>query len=152
MKKLIATILALTLALSLVGCGKTETAQVDLGAVYESLGEYLPEMYSPDGDTLLNFMGIDEEDCQQLYVSICAEGMDADEVWLIQAKDATALDTLKELAQTRIQAKLDETETYLPDQYVVVQKAELVVKDLYLALLISPQVDTMKETVLAALG
>lgn len=152
MKKIISIVLALAMALSLAGCGKAEETLVDLGAVYESLGAYLPEMYSPDGDTLLNFMGIDQADCQQLYVSICAEGMDADEVWLIQAKDAAALDTLKELAETRIQAKLDETETYLPDQYVVVQKAELVVKDLYLALLISPQVDAMKETVLAALG
>lgn len=152
MKKHIAIVLAFALILSLSGCGKTETAQVDLGALYESLGEYLPEMYAPEGDTLLNFMGIDQGDCKQLYVSICAEGMDADEVWLIEAKDATAMETLKELAQSRIQAKLDETETYLPDQYVIVQKAEVVVKDLYLALLISPQVDAMKEIVLAALG
>lgn len=150
MKRLLA--LALTLCLILCGCGGKEEKTVDLSALYDSLGQYLPEMYPMDEDTMLNFLGIESADCVQCHVAICAEGMDADEVWLIQAKDAAALETLKELADTRVQAKLDETETYLPDQYVIVEKAQVVVKDLYLALLISPQVDAMKADVEAALG
>ena len=41
-------------------------------------------------------------------------------------------------------SKLDETETYVPDQYLIVQKAEVLTNGLYLALLISPDVDTLK--------
>lgn len=146
MKKVISLLLALSMVLALTACGskKEEAKTVDVNALYESYTQYLPEMFFPDDDTLLNFLGIQASDCTQYKVAICAEGLRADEVWLIEAKDEAALETLKELGQTRIQAKLDETETYVPDQYLIVQKAELLTNGLYLALLISPDVDTMK--------
>ena len=146
MKKLICLMLALVLALSLVACGaKAEPAAptVDLAALYESYGQYLPEMFTMDENTMMDFLGIDVADCASFQIAICSEGMRADEVWLIQAKDETALKNLRELADTRITAKLDETETYAPDQFVVVEKAQILEKGLYLALFISPDVDAM---------
>lgn len=146
MKKVISLLLALSMVLGLAACGgqKEETKTVDVNTLYEGYTQYLPEMFFPDEDTLLNFLGIQASDCTQYKIAICAEGLRADEVWLIEAKDEAALETLKELGQTRIQAKLDETETYVPDQYLIVQKAELLTNGLYLALLISPDVETMK--------
>lgn len=145
MKKWISLLLIAAMVLSLAACGKKEEAvSVDVNALYESYSQYLPEMFYPDEDTMLNFLGIEVADCTQYKVAICAEGMRADEVWLIEAKDEAALENLRQLAQIRIQSKLDETETYVPDQYVIVEKAELVVNGLYLALLISPDVDAMK--------
>ena len=70
--------------------------------------------------------------------------MRSDEVWLIEAKDDASLESLRQLAQTRIEAKLDETVSYAPDQYAVVEKAELLTNGRYLALLISPDVDALK--------
>lgn len=101
-------------------------------------------MFFPDDATLMNFLGINVEDCTQYKVAVCAEGLRADEVWLIEARDQAALENLQELAQSRIVSKLDETETYVPDQYLIVQKAEVLTNGLYLALLISPDVDTLK--------
>lgn len=152
MKKIISLLLALALVLSLAACGgkQAEAAPVDLAALYESLSQYLPEMFYPDEDTMLNFLGIQAEDCKQYKIALCAEGLRADEVWLIEAKDEAALKTLQELAQNRIASKLDETETYVPDQYVIVQKAEVLTKGLYLALLISPDVEAMKAAFEAA--
>lgn len=152
MKKVISLLLALTLVLSLSACGgkAPEAAPVDLDALYESYGQYLPDMFTPDEDTMLNFLGIQASDCARYKVAICGEGMRADEVWLIEAKDEAALNTLKNLAQSRIEAKLDETETYVPDQYLIVQKAQVLTKGLYLALLISPEVDAMKAAFEAA--
>ena len=144
MKKMISLILSLVLVLSLAACGGQEAKSVDLKALYESYSQYLPEMYSPDEATMLNFLGIQAEDCAQFQVALCAEGLRADEVWLIEAKDQEALDRLRQLAEVRIQARLEETESYVPDQYLVVQKAALVTEGLYLALLISPDVDQMK--------
>ena len=112
--------------------------------MYESYAAYLPEMFCPDADTMINFLGISTEDCKQYQIAICAEGMRADEVWLIEARDQTSLDKLRQLAQTRIEAKLDETVSYAPDQYAVVEKAELLTQGLYLALLISPDVGELK--------
>lgn len=145
MKKTITLLLTLSLVLTIAACGRKEEAKtVDLKALYESYGEYLPEMFCPDEVTMLNFLGIRTEDCSRYQVAICAEGMRADEVWLIEAKNQAALERLRQLAQTRIEAKLDETESYVPDQYVIVEKAELLTNGLYLALLISPDVDTLK--------
>ena len=145
MKKVISLILALALLMSMSACGgKKETASVDVKALYESYSQYLPEMFYPDEATLLNFLGIRAEDCVQYKVAICAEGLRADEVWLIEAKDAAALENLTALANARIQSKLDETETYAPDQYLIVQKAEVLTNGLYLALFISPDVDALK--------
>lgn len=146
MKKVFTLMLALSLVLSMVACGgKTEEAvSVDIDALYESYSQYMPDMFYPDEATMLNFLGISTEDCAQYKVAICAEGMRADEVWLIEAKDEASLETLRELAQTRIESKLDETVTYAPDQYVIVEKAELLTNGLYLALLISPDVDALK--------
>lgn len=145
MKKLICLTLALVLVLSLAACGGKEKApSVDLNALYESYGQYLPEMFFMDEATMMDFLGIDVADCTQFKIAVCSEGMRSDEVWLIEAKDQTALANLRELAETRIQAKLDETVTYAPDQYVVVEKAQILENGLYLALFISPDVDSMK--------
>lgn len=146
MKKIISLLLVFSLLLAQAACSRKEEAavSVDVYALYESYNEHLPEMFYPDDATLMNFLGINAEDCTQYKVAICAEGMRADEVWLIEAKDEAALETLQQLAQTRIESKLDETVTYAPDQYLVVQKAELLTNGLYLALLISPDVDTLK--------
>ena len=146
MKKVLSLILALTLVLGMTACGgKTEdVADIDVNALYESYAQYMPDMFFPDEDTMMNFLGIDVKDCTQYMVAICAEGMRSDEVWLIQAKNASSLETLKKLAETRIEAKKDETVSYAPDQYVVVEKAVVLTKGNYLALLISPDVDTLK--------
>ena len=146
MKKVISLMLALMLVLSLAACGgkEEETVSVDVNALYESYGQYMPDMFFPDEDTMMNFLGVSGEDCVQYKVAICAEGMRADEVWLMEAKDASALENLKQLAQTRVEAKLEETVTYAPDQYVVVEKAVILTQGNYLALLISPDVDALK--------
>ncbi len=146
MKKFLSLVLALALALTMTACGGEEekTASVDVAALYESYGQYMPDMFQPDPDTLMNMLGINVEDCKQYVVSICAEGMRTDEVWLLEARDQAALETLKGLAQTRIEAKLDETVSYAPDQYVFVEKAQILTNGLYLALLISPDVDALK--------
>ena len=146
MKKVISLILVFALALSLAACGskKEEAVALDIDALFESYSQYMPDMFYPDEATMLNFLGINAEDCTQYKIAICAEGMRSDEVWLIEAKDEAALETLRQLAQTRIESKLDETVSYAPDQYVVVEKAEILSNGLYLALLISPDVDALK--------
>lgn len=145
MKKVISLILALVLTLSLAACGaKEEAVSIDVSALYDTYSQYMPDMFYPDTDTLMNFLGISVEDCTQYKIAICADGLRADEVWLIEAKDEASLETLRQLAQSRIEAKLEETVTYAPDQYVIVEKAELLTNGLYLALFISPDVDTLK--------
>lgn len=142
MKRLFALALAALLILGLAACGQ-KAPQADLNKVYEGYQSFLPEMMVLDDTYRMNLLGIDSADCTQAITAICGEGMRADEVWLIQAKDSAAMERIAKLANNRIQAKLDETESYVPDQFVIVQQGKIVQQGLYLALLVSPEVQSM---------
>ena len=147
MKKIFAMILCAAMLLGMTACGsEAAPAQksVDLNALYESFGPSLPEMWVLDEEMMLNMYGIKAEDCTQVITAIVSTGLAADEVWLIEAKDADALARLKALAESRMTAKAEETVNYLPDQYVFVEKGVILTEGLYLALLVSPDVDTLK--------
>ena len=100
-------------------------------------------MFVMDEDTMLNFLGIDAADCTQAIVAVSGDGLRADEVWLIEAKDEAALQRILDLADVRRTAKEDETVSYAPDQYQIVLKGQLLTSGLYLAYLVSPDVDMM---------
>lgn len=153
MKKIISLTLAFLLLLGMTACGgKAEPAKktIDLDAVYEECAAIMPEMMMLDENTMLNFLGINAEDCAQVITVISAGGLNADELWLIEAKDEEAYDRLINLVNIRLTAKEEETINYTPDQYVIVEKAEILTKDLYIAFLVSPDVEELKAIVEAA--
>ena len=153
MRKLIVLILAAAMVLSLAACGNAEqpaAKSVDLQAMYAGFESTLPAMMVLDEGTMMNFLGISAEDCTQVVAAICADGLRADEIWLIEAKDTAALEKLTALANTRLTAKLDETVSYNPEQYLVCEKGEILTNGLYLAFLVSPDVDTFKASFEAA--
>lgn len=145
MKKITALVLAAVLLLGMTACGSEPAKEpVDLNALYESFGSSLPEMWILDEDMMLNMFGIKTEDCAQVITAIVSTGLNVDEIWLIEAKDTDALNRLKALAESRMTAKADETIDYLPDQYVFVEKGVILTEGLYLALIVSPDVDNLK--------
>ena len=147
MKKMIALLLAV-LMLCLAGCGGKDSGadvQMDVQAVYDSMVPVLPEMLPMDEMMMLNFCGIEASMCEKAVVSVCFDGLRADEIWLIEAKDAASLETLKNLAQSRLNRKGEESITYSPEQYEVVQKAEVLTAGNYLAVIVSPDVDKLVE-------
>ena len=148
MKRLIALTLALMLLCALAGCGGKDSGsdvQMDVQAVYDSMIAQMPEMLVMDEMMMLNFCGIEAEMCEQAVVSVCFDGLRADEVWLIEAKDADALKQLEALAQSRLERKGEESITYSPEQYEVVQKAEVLTAGNYLAVIVSPDVTELVE-------
>lgn len=150
MKKWIAMVLAAAALFSLTVCGSKEKT-ADMEAVYAKFQDSLPEMYQMDEETMLNYMGIDAADCRQAVVAVASDGLRADEVWLIEAKDADALARLKALAESRLKNKEDETVQYAPEQYAVVTAAQLVTEGKNLALLVSPEAESLKSMFEAAL-
>ena len=145
MKRMIAIVMIAAVLASLCACGAApEEKNIDLNALYEGYADRLPAMMVLDETTMLNFLGIRAEDCSEFVTAICMGGLEADEIWLIKAKDEKALESLKQLAESRMNAKLDETVSYNPEQYAIVQKGEILTNGLYLAFLVSPHVDTMK--------
>ena len=143
MKRLIALLLVI-LTLCLAGCGgKEQAVEMDVQAVYESMEGTLPEMLVMDEAMMLNFCGIKAEQCAQVVVAVCSDGLRADEVWLIEAADEAALKELEGLAEGRLTRKGEESITYSPEQYEVVKKAEVITAGNYLGVLVSPDVDAL---------
>ena len=143
MKKIL--IVLLTLTLLLAGCNTPDTTPVsaDMAAVYASMESTLPEMVMMNEGLMLNVCGIKSEHYVQAVVAVSDDGLRADEVWLIEAKDAATLETLKTLANSRLEQKAAESETYSPEQFAIVKKAKVLTNGNYLAVIVSPDVDTL---------
>ena len=151
MKRIVSLLLAIVMLLALSACGGKNAKQVNMDELYQQLLETMPDMILiEDADMRLNLMGIRSEDCAQVVTAVCADGLRTDEVWLIEAKDAAALERIAAMAENRLFAKGEESITYSPEQYAVVQKAVTVTEGLYFAMLVSPDVDALKAVVDAA--
>lgn len=154
-KTLLLLIMILTLVLA--GCsGQSASAEttaepvtLNMQELYDSMVclEDMPEMLLLEPDMQLNFCGIDAADCTQAVVAICADSLRADEIWLIEAADSAALERIQNLGQVRLNAKAEEAESYSPEQYAVIQKAQQITDDNYFILLVSPNVDALAEVV-----
>lgn len=145
MKKWITVVMAVAALLCLSACGSQKQEKTaDMEAVYAQFRDQLPEMYQMDKETMLNYMGIDDADCLQAVVAVASDGLRADEIWLIEAKDADALARLQALAESRLKNKEDETVQYAPEQYAVVTAAQLVTEGKNLALLVSPEAESLR--------
>lgn len=165
MKK-IALILSLILMVAIfAGCsGESTPAEttapaaepvvLNMQQLYDTLtaGENMPEMLPLDVDMQLNFCGIDSADCLQSVVAICADSLRTDELWLIEAASEEALARIEAMAQTRLTAKAEESQSYSPEQYAIVQKAEIIKTGNYFILVVSPDVDTLAGMVRTAAG
>lgn len=154
MKRFVALLLVAVM-LCLAGCGGKDSGadvQMDVQAVYDSMVPAMPEMLVMDEMMMLNFCGIEAEMCEQAVVSVCFDGLRADEVWLIEAKDADSLKQLEALAQSRLERKGEESITYSPEQYEVVKAAEVLTAGNYLVMIVSPDVQDLVAVVNEAIN
>lgn len=161
MKKIVC-IFAVLMMLMLAGCAAesapetvpAEPVVLNMQEIYDSMTavENMPEMLPLDEAMQMNFCGIDPADCAQAAVAICGNSLRADEIWLIEAVDEAALERIQTAAQTRLTAKGEESITYSPEQYAIVQKAVTITQGNYFALLVSPDVDTLAEMFRTAAG
>ncbi len=145
MKKILSVILAVCLLLSLTACGGGGTKapqNMDLEKTYEKLTQSaaLPAMLELPEDLILDLCGIKRENVNQYKVVISEDSLRTDEIWLVEAKDEAGAKTIEELAQKRLKAKGEESITYSPEQYAVVEKAQLIRAGRFVALLVSPDV------------
>ncbi len=154
-KLICAVALAVVLAV-LSGCaaGGEKEIKIDVNEVYESIAAKvtMPEMMTLSEKRMLNFLGIDSQQCVQYAVYVCADNLCADEVWMVEAVDAEAADLIEELAKGRLERKAAENKDYLPDQYEIVQKGQIIRSGNYVMLFVSPEVDTVVEIFNEAAG
>lgn len=144
MKRIVALLLVAVLILA--GCGgKEKVADMNMQSVYDRFESTLPDMLVMDETMMLNFCGIEAELCAQAVVAVCSDGLRADEIWLIEAKDEAALAQLQSLAKSRLERKGEESITYSPEQYEIVQAAQTITAGNYLAVIVSPDAAALAE-------
>jgi len=68
-------------------------------------------------DQISTLYGISSAQVEQFAGKIATSGILADEIIMIEAKDADAAKEIKSAVDARYQAKLDEMKDYLPDEY-----------------------------------
>jgi len=121
-----------------------ELTELDLTAVAELLeAAGMPEMIELDEMLMLDYCGIAQEDVKQAVVAICSDSLRTDELWLVEAIDEEAAQRIMELAEFRLEMKGEESITYSPEQYEIVQQAQLLQDGSLIALLVSPEVETL---------
>ncbi len=154
MKRILTLALALLLTMGLAACGGKETPEqttapaakdMNMTSVYETLASaaQLPEMLQLKADMMLDYCGIDVEKTNQAVAAICADSLRTDEIWLLEAKDEAAAKELVDAANERLRKKGEESITYSPEQYAVVEKAKVLQVGNYVAMIVSPDVDAL---------
>ena len=147
MKKIICLVLAAMCLLALCACGQEDAPaakKVELQPLYESFTPSLPDMMVMDEDVRLNLLGVKAEDCSQAICAIAAVGLQADEIWLIEAANADSLENLRALAENRLNAKKEETSFYSPDQFAICEDGRILTEGNYLAFIVSPEADSLE--------
>ena len=152
MKKMVRSVLLLSLAaLMMLGAsacgGKQAAADLDVKAVMEDmLAKHPIENGMELGESdMLNFYGIPAEDMEAFAADLAADGITANEIVLVKAKDEDSAKTVESKLQSRLDARRNEFNNYLPDQYAIVEKSEVKRDGVYVRLIISPQQDELVE-------
>lgn len=140
MKKLLSLLLLAVMILTLSACGgggKQSAKSADLKAVLAKF-TFDGEMLEMDENDMLDVYGIQAADMKQFAAAVNTSGIDCDEVVLVEAKDADTASRVKEALDKRYQAKLNETENYLPDEYAVIKTCSVVMDGNYVAMIVAP--------------
>ncbi len=140
--------LAVTVAVGLAACGGTQkAADMDVKQVMQAMLEKAPIEGGIElsQDDMLNFYGIQSEDVDTFAADLAADGITAKEIVLVKAKDEDSAKTVETKLQSRLDARRNEFNNYLPDQYAIVEKSEVKRDGVYVRLIISPQQDELVE-------
>ena len=139
MKKLLSFLMVVSLVLLLTACsGKApQAASVNLNDVISgfSLDE---EMMTLTQDDLRDIYGIDAADVKQFAGAINSTGIKCDEIVLIEAVNGDAAARIKTALDTRYQAKLNEADGYLPDEYAIIQTCSVTTNGNFVAMIVGP--------------
>ena len=157
MKRFAAAALSLLLVPGLAACsGGDEKAdfEMDVQQVYEELTALpdMPAMIELPEDKALDFLGLDYSKCSQAVTAISAMNIQADEIWLVEAKDASAAAEIEELARARVEQRMEEFKNYAPDQYQVLENAAILREGNYVVLLASQDIESLKDAFNKAAG
>lgn len=117
--------------------------------IYEEIQNSVA-LYSPmefDDEFLMNYYGIDAGLLEEYVFSMSEDATSAETIVVMKVKSLEDMDNLSSLMQVVVDEKRNEMENYLPEQFAIVDKAEVEVKDNYIWLVISENEDTIEKII-----
>lgn len=148
MKKYIYLAISAILVLALASCsGKTAAADFQVQDAMDDMLAAAPiddPLTLSEGD-MLDFFGIQADSMEQFAAVTCANGISAQEIVLVKAKDEDSAKTVEEKLQNRLDSRKAEAENYLPDQFAIMDQCQVKRDGVYVRLIISPEEEALAE-------
>lgn len=151
MKKcLVAAVLMLLTGVLLIGCGSGKK-EVTAGAadIYADIQSQvsLAPMLEYDSDYIYNLYGIDTALLDDFIFVEAEDGLKVDAVVLMKINEETDVEAVKESLNTVIEQKKSTMNNYIPEQYEIACNAVLESEGNFVYLVISKDVDQIKEVI-----
>lgn len=127
--------------------GEKET--LSIMEVYEKIGAEV-SLQSPecmDDDFISNYYGLDTALLEEYVFSISSDAAQAETVIIAKVKDVSDTEAVAESLQSVMEDKKAEMENYIPEQFAIVEKSEVVIKDNYVWLVISENEDSITDVI-----
>lgn len=143
------SILVFLVSLLLGGCifagcgagGNKEQATVDktLEEIYTQMIDNveMPTMVRMDEEYITNYFGIDLTAFDEYVFAAAEDALLAENIILVKVKDGQSNEPVVEILEKIIKQKKAELESYLPEQFKIVEKSSVVTKGNYVILIIS---------------
>ena len=163
MKKIIAIVLTLVLALSLSACisrpvqsigdeveattiGDNTPANIDIHAALEQINLLVKddEPMDIDEDALTSLYGIESAWCKDFACIATMGGVFPSDILMFEAVDDEAKANIKEVLKTKIDDFLTQAQNYDEDSYALASSCKVIEAGNYIALFLAPQHEEME--------
>ena len=128
----------------LTGCGKKEdnreaVVTQTLEEIYTQMetNVELPTMVRLEDDYITNYYGADLSTFDEYVFAAAEDALLAENIILVKMKDGESNEAVVKLLNNIIKQKKTELESYLPEQYKIVEKSEVITNGDYVVLIIS---------------
>ena len=110
-----------------------------------------PEMFDAPDSIVLDYYGISATDFDDAVFMMSVDSLLADEIVIVCGVDSEAAEKIEQRLQNRLKTKADEARSYSPEQYAIIDKCEVTREGRWVAMLVSPEADKMREAFLAVI-
>lgn len=151
-KPIIAVALILCIALMLCSCSAKAAPLSDIFSQIKAETGLTDLVEFDDVSDLERLYGIDAADVREFAGGVNNSGVDQEEIVLIKATDLDATLRIESALNNRYNSKLNETKSYNPEQYAIVEKCAVEVRDDQISMIISPNADAIKSIYTKGIG
>ena len=117
--------------------------------IYQEIMEIIeqPEMVILNDNYIANYYGVDLSLLEDYLFANAEDVIYADTIVLMKVKEEASAQAMKDVLDNMIAQKKLELENYLPEQFQIVEKSEVVVSGSYVYLIISEKAEEIQSVI-----